>query len=61
MKTALNVKVKCRQLPTTSSVHHGHTHTKLHQFLNSSFRDFVWTDLKTDAAKNNTCSQQVSR
>jgi len=26
----------------------GHTSTKLHQFLISSFRDFVWTDRCTD-------------
>jgi len=33
----------------------GHILTQLHQFLISSFRDFV----QTDATKNNTCSQQL--
>jgi len=39
----------------------GHISTKLHQFLISSFRDFLQTDTQTDAAKNNTCPQHSWR
>jgi len=57
------VKVKCHQLPRTSSVQFTVTHlcTKLHQFLISSFWDYADRRIHahTDAAKHNTCSQQV--
>jgi len=39
----------------------GYIPAKLHQFLISSFQDFVRTDRHTDAAKSNTCSQHSWR
>jgi len=59
------VKVKCHQLPTTSNSQQVHIPTKLHQFLITSFRDFMQTDrhrcrdTQTDAAKNNTYLQHA--
>jgi len=35
----------------------GHISNELHQFLVSSFQDFMRTDPQTDTAKNNTCSR----
>jgi len=38
-----------------------HIPTKLHQFLTSSFRDFMRTNAHTDAAKKSTCLQHSWR
>jgi len=52
-------KVKGHQLPTTTAFTMGDIPIKLHQFLISSFQDFVQTDRQThrqtDAAKSNNC------
>jgi len=61
-KIALEVKVKCHQLPTTSIIHHG---TYSYQVTSISDEQLLrlCADRQTDAqtTKNNTCSKQARR
>jgi len=72
-KIALKVKSQGQMLPTLNHFQRSPwgtlEPTNLHQFLTSSYRDFVRTDRhtdtqthrRTDAANNNTCWQHARR